>query len=79
MIIAYIDMMLISVIKSSSHTAPQKQRIQVNIRYPESLGTRWKFEDESNDRRAEAEEEDEYDKVDVVNIGGRVMVRSPRH
>lgn len=69
-IIAYIDMMLINAIESSPHT---NQAIR---QYPEFLGRRWEFEDESNDRGAE--EEEESDMVDVVNIGGRVLLRSRR-
>lgn len=56
---------------------PQKKNNQAICQYPEFLERQWEFENESNDREAE-EEEEEYDMVDVVNIGGRVLMKGLR-
>ena len=78
-IIAHIDMMLISAIESSPHTTPTKLNNRNIHRHSEFLRTQWNFGNELSDEGAEEEEEQEYDMVDVVNIGGRVVLRSSRH
>ena len=74
-IIAYIDMMLSNAIESSPDTTPQKNN---NHRYVGISESQWRFGTESDDGGVE-EEEDDDDTVDVVNIGGRVMMRTSRH
>ncbi len=78
-VIAYIDMMLINAIESSPHTTPQKNNNQTILKYPEFLARKWNFGAESDDGGAEDEQEEDYDMVDVVNIGGRVVMRSLVH
>jgi len=78
-IIAYIDMMLINAIESSPHTTPQKKNNRTIHKYPEFLERQWRFGAESDDGRTEEEEEEDYDMVDVLNIGGRVVMRTSMH
>ena len=78
-IIAYIDMMLINAIESSPHTTPQKKNNQTILKYPEFLERQWRFGSESDDGVIEDMAEEDYDMVDIVNIGGRVVMRSPLH
>ena len=77
-IIAYIDMMLINAIESSPHTTPQKINNQSIHKYPEFLERQWRFGTEPDDGEAEDKEEDD-DMVDVLNIGGRIVMRASRH
>lgn len=81
-IIAYIDMMLINAIESSPHTTPQKKNNRTIHKYPEFLERQWRFGTESDDGGIENEEEeddDDDDMVDVLNIGGRVVMRTSMH
>ena len=71
-------MMLINAIGSSPHTTIQKKNNQTIHKYPEFLERQWKFGTES-DGGAEEEEEEEYDMVDVVCLGDRVVMRSSMH
>ena len=75
-IIAYIDMMLINAIESSPHTTPQKKNNHTIHKYPEFLEKQWRFGAESDDGGAEDKEEEDDDMVDVLNIGGRVVMRT---
>ena len=77
-IIAYIDMMLINAIESSPHTIPQKKNNKIIHQYPEYLESQWKFGVDSDDGGAE-DQEDDSDMVDVLNIGGRVVMRASTH
>ena len=74
-IIAYIDMMLVSAIESPPHTTPTKHNNQTILRHRDFLKKRWDFGDASDDEGAE-EGETGYEMVDVVNIGGRVVLKS---
>ena len=78
-IIAYIDMMLVNAIESSPHTTPQKQNNRAILKYSELLRKQCDFGDESNGRGTENEEEKGYDMVDIVNVGGRVVLRGPKY
>ena len=78
-VIAYIDMMLINAIESSLHTTPQKKGNQTILKFPEFLKRQWSFGIESDDEGAEDEEDDDSDMVDIINIGGRVVLRALRH
>lgn len=78
-IIAYIDMMLMSAIKSSPHTTPRKKNSRTILNYPGFLEKQWRFGEESNDEsdggRAEDSDGEDDDMVDLVNIGGRIVMR----
>ena len=84
-IIAYIDMMLMNAIESSPHTTTRKGNNYTIHKYPEFLERQWRFgtgsdggaEDEDKDE-TETEDED-YEMVDVLNISGRVVMRTPMH
>lgn len=76
MIIAYIDMMLINAIESSPHITPQKKNNQTIHKYPEFFGREWRFGAESDDEWSEDKDDD---MVDVLNIGGRVVMRTSMH
>lgn len=74
-IIAYIDMMLIDAIESSPHTTPQKKNNETILKYPKFLESKWEF---GTDSDGEVEEDDD-DMVDVLNIGGRMVLRPSKH
>lgn len=78
-IIAYIDMMLMSAIKSSPHTTPRKKNNRTILNYPGFLEKQWRFGEEPNDEsdggRAEDSDGEDDDMVDLVNIGGRIVMR----
>ncbi len=79
-IIAYIDMMLINAIESSPPTTPRKTNNQSIRKYPEFLDRQRRFGTEPDDGEAEdKEEEEDDDMVDVLNIGGRVVMRASIH
>ena len=79
-IIAYIDMMLINAIESSPHTTPQKKSNKTIRKYSQFLERQWRFGTESDGIGAEDKDEADYDMVDVLNIGGRIVMRtSTRH
>lgn len=77
MIIAYIDMMLISAIESSPHTTPQKKNNRTIFSYRKALGRKWRFGDDADDEKTEDEEEEsqEDDGWAVVKIGDRLVMR----
>lgn len=62
-------------ILATYHT-PRKNRTILN--YPDFLERQWRFEAESDDEGAEDKEEDD-DMVDVVHIGGRMVLRAASH
>lgn len=72
-------MMLMKAIESSSHTTPRNKNNRPILYYPEPLERQWRFGEESNDEsdggRAEDSDGEDEDMVDLVNIGGRVVVR----
>ena len=76
-IIAYLDMVLINAIESSPHTTPQKENNRIILNYPEYLEKQWRFGSQLDDGWIEDDEEEEYDVVDVVSIGGRVVLTAP--
>lgn len=82
-IIAYIDMMLMNAIESSPHTIPHKKDNRTILNYPKFLERQWKFgaesTDASDDGGADDSDGDERDMVDLVNIGGRVVIRGSMH
>ena len=80
--VTFIDMMLITAIKSSPHTAPQKANDQAIHKYPEFTGRQWRFGHESDDGEEEKEEEEDDDDdddddeaVDVVITRGRLTMK----
>ena len=75
-IIAYLDMVLNNAIESSPHTTTQKGNNRTILKYPDSLGRQWRFGPQSDDRGTGDKEEEDYDMVDIVNIGGRVVLRA---
>ena len=77
-IFAYIDMMLINAIGSAPHPTPQKKNNKAMHKCPEVLERQWRFGPASDDGGAEEEEEDD-NMVNVLNIGGRVMMRTSMH
>lgn len=78
-IIAYIDMMLMNAIESSPHTTSRKKNNRTLLNYAEFLERQWRFGEESIDEsdggRAEDSDGEDDDMVDLVNIGGRVVIR----
>ena len=77
MIIAYIDMILISAIESSPHTTPQKQHNRTIHNYRSFLGRKWQFGDEADDEKTENEQEEsrEDDSWWVIKEGDRLVLR----
>ena len=78
-IIAYIDMMLINAIESSPHTTPQKKENKTILRYPKFLESKWEFGTDSEGEVEDEEEDDDDNMVDVLNIGGRMVLRPSKH
>lgn len=78
-IIAYIDMMLMNAIESSPHTAPRKKNNRTILNYSGFLERQWRFGEKSNDEwdgeSDEDSDEEDDSMVDLVNIGGRVVMR----
>lgn len=75
-IIAHIDMMLLIIKNCSPDTTTYKENNRTAFKYPELSDRQWKFV--ANDAESEARgSEDRYnhDMVDIVNIGGRVVMR----
>ena len=75
-ILAYLDMVLINAIESSPHITPQKENNRTILHYPDFLERQWRFGTQLDDGGTEDSKEDDYDMVDVVNIGGRVVLRT---
>ena len=75
-IIAYLDMVLTNAIESSPHTTPQKENNRTILKYPDFLERQWRFGTQLDDRGTDDIREEDYDMVDVVNIGGRVVLRT---
>lgn len=75
-IIAYLDMVLINAIESSPHITPQEENNRSILKYSDSLERQWRFGPQLDDRGTEDNKEDDYDMVDVVDIGGRVVLRA---
>ena len=76
LILAYIDMMLINAIESSPHTTPTKKNNQIIRNFPEFLKRQWSFGAQLEDEEVQTEEHDDSDLVDVVNIGGRIVMKT---
>lgn len=75
-IIAYIDMMLNIAFESSPQIAPLKINNRTLSKYREFFGRQWKFGDEFDDERAREEDDDDDSMVDIINIGGRIVIKS---
>ena len=75
-IISCIDEILASAIESSSHTTPTENNNQTLRQYSKYLGRLWKFGDDSDDECAEDVEEQNM--VDVISIGGRLVLRASK-
>lgn len=78
-IIAYIDMMLMNAIESSPHTTLCKKNHRTILNYSRCSERMWRFGEESNDEldgeRAEDSDGKNDNMVDLVNIGGHVVMR----
>lgn len=72
-------MKLMNAIESSPHNIPRKKNNRTILSYPEFLERQWKFGEESSDEwdcgSAEDSDGEDDDLVDLVNIGGRVVMR----
>lgn len=89
-IIAYIDTMLQNAIESSPHTKPHKKNNRSMLKYTDFSEREWKFREEANDESdgggakksngggAEMSDVEDYDMVDVIVSGGRVVMRGSR-
>lgn len=74
-IIGYLDMVLIKAIESSPLATSQKENNRTSLNYPDFLERQWRFGIQLDDGGTEDNKEEDHNMVDVVNIGGRVILR----